>query len=116
MDEPAGDQLWGRQSRYIFAIKTNVAVTPQRYFVLPAPNVRLAPSDIRVQSVPVVALVPTVGFAYALSTQELVGIAWSRVIGTAVYVTGLWVIVVRSRSMTSRLRYVPSNPASPRFP
>lgn len=46
----------------------------------------------------VLGIVVTVALAYAFSAHELVGIAWSRVIGTTVYVSGLWVIVLRSRS------------------
>lgn len=43
-------------------------------------------------------LVAIVTAGYSLSDQGLVGIAWSLVIGAAVYVAGLWVIVLRSTS------------------
>jgi len=45
----------------------------------------------------VLGILVTFACAHALYSHELVGIAWSRVVGAAVYVSGLWMIVLRSR-------------------
>jgi O-antigen/teichoic acid export membrane protein len=46
-------------------------------------------------------LVATVSCGWALRTFELVGIAWALVFGSAVYVSGLWAIVLRSSARPS---------------
>jgi O-antigen/teichoic acid export membrane protein len=48
-------------------------------------------------------LVATVSCGWALQTHALVGIAWALVAGSAVYVSGLWMIVLRSPTQPSRV-------------